>query len=169
MIEHFPSQRDIDEARLVVQPNLSLTLRQLATVFAVLAVVTIAVAGIAWLQGNFFALPFAALYLSMLAVCLALVRRQGRRAEVVAIVAGRLSVRRLPELVEVFADDPQWVRVVEAEGHVWLSGRQRRVEVGGFLGEDERRQLAGVLRRMLNMAPGPGTDGERDAQARVSF
>jgi uncharacterized membrane protein len=154
MIEHFPPQRDADEARLVLQPNLSLTLRQTLAMFAVLAVVTLAVAGIAWQQGNVFALPFATLYLSMFGGCLALVWRQGRRAEVIALVPGRVSVRRLPELNEVFAGDPHWVQVVEAEGHVWLSSRQRRVEVGGFLGEDERRRLAGQLRTMLGASSG---------------
>jgi uncharacterized membrane protein len=160
MIELFPFQRDADEARLVLQPNLSLTLRQLVAVFAVLAATTVAVAGIAWLQGNPFALPFAALYLSMLAGCLVRVRRQGRRAEVIALFPGRLSVRRLPELDEVFAEHPCRVRVVEASGHVWLASHGRRVEVGDFLGEDERRRLVPMLQALLQAAPASGDRGD---------
>jgi uncharacterized membrane protein len=160
MIEHFAPQREADEARLVIQPNLSLTLRQLLAVFALLAIVTTAIAGVAGLQGNFFALPFAALYLSMLGGCFALVWRRGRRAEVIAMVPGRVSVRHLPELFEVFADDPYWVRVVEAEGHVWLANRRRQVEVGELVGESERQQLAQLLRQMLQAAPPEGIDGD---------
>lgn len=152
MIEQFAPERAEDEARLVLRPNLSLTLRQLLAFFAALAAITVAVAGIAWLQGNAFALPFAVLYLSMLAASLVLVWRGGRRAEVIAVLPGRCSVRRLPELVEVFSGDPQRVRVVERNGHVWLTSGPRQVVVGDFLGAGERGQLAQDLRRLLGEA-----------------
>jgi uncharacterized membrane protein len=158
MIEHFAPERAEDEARLLVRPNLSLSLRQLVALFAALTVVSMAVAGIAWLQGNAFALPFATLYLSMLAICLVLVWRRGRHAEVIAVLPGRISVRRLPELVEVFSDHPCRARVVEDDGHVWLRSRRQRVAVGECLGAMERRLLAQQVRRLLGEAAGGAND-----------
>jgi uncharacterized membrane protein len=152
MIEHFAPERDADEARLVIRPNLSLSLRQLVAVYAVLAVTTLLVAGLSWLQGNAFALLFAVFYLSLLAVCLALVWRRGRHAEVIAMAAGKVVVRQLPEWVETFADHLAWVRVVERGGHVWLASGPRRIEIGGCLGAEERQQMARLVRDMLGAA-----------------
>jgi uncharacterized membrane protein len=160
MIEHFAPERTADEARLVIRPNLSLSLRQLIAVFAVLALTTFSVAGLSWLQGNAFAPLFAVLYLSLLASCLVLVRRRGRRAEVIAVQSDRVSVRQLPEWTETFADHPGWVRVVEDEGQVWLASGRRRIEVGSCLGAGERRQMARMLRDMLGGSP-PHMDGDR--------
>ena len=133
----------------MVRPNLSLSLRQLLAFFALLAATTFLVAGLSWLQGNAFALLFAVLYLSLLGVCLGLVWRRGRRAEVIAVAAGKVTVRQLPEWTELFSDHPNWVRVVECEGQVWLASSGRRIEVGRCLGADERRQMARMLRDML--------------------
>jgi len=156
MIEHYAPQGEANEARLLLRPNLSLSLGQLSAFFATLAATTVAVAGLAWWQGNAFAPVFAALYLSMLAICLGVVWRRGRRAEVIALAADRLTVRRLPELVEVFADHAYWVRVVETGDQVTLVGHGLRVVVGSFLGEQEKRQLAQALRQLLCGAAQPG-------------
>ncbi len=150
MIEHYAPAGEANEARLLIRPNLSLTLRQLSAVFAGLATVTAAIAGLAWSQGNVFAPWFALLHLSLLASGFVLVWRRGRRAEVIAVSPDRVSVHRFPEFVEVFSDHPYWVRLVESEGQVVLTGRRARVGVGSFLGEAERRQLAQDLRRLLD-------------------
>jgi uncharacterized membrane protein len=84
-------------------------------------------------------------------------RRGGRRAvEVLALTGDRLVVRRTDARGrrEEFALDPYWARVSLEErpgtvSRLLLTERRRRVEVGGLLGDAERRELAAMLAEAL--------------------
>ena len=84
-------------------------------------------------------------------------RRGGRRAmEVLAITGDRLVVRRTDTRGrrEELALDAYWARVSLEErpgtaSRLLLTERRRGVEVGGLLGDAERRELAAMLSEAL--------------------
>jgi len=137
-------------AQLVLRPNRALSARQLRSVFFALAAVAAGTSLASWTQGNAFAPLFALLHLGVLAACLALAWRGGERSEVIALGDDRVEVWRGPVGETTVAGHPQWVRVtVSGDGRLWLGSHGKRVEVGGFLGEAERGQLAVQLNQML--------------------
>ncbi len=149
MIEQFAPQGERGEASLVIRPNRALSRRQIFAAFALVAGASAMVAMFSWAQGNVFAPVFALFELSFLAVCLRLVWNAGKRFEVVAVGPGEISVRRLPEMRDMFRANPQWVRMHQRGGQLLLVSRGLEVEVGACLGEAERQSLAERLRTMM--------------------
>lgn len=159
MIELLPSAPDAPETRLLLKPNRPMAPARLLAIYAALACCSFAVALCSWQQGNVFAPLFALVENVVLGICLALVWRRAGRCEVIAVAPDSVAVRGLPELAERFRGHPQFVRVTlapDAEGRgdmrVWLGSHGRRVEVGAFLNEAERRSLAGQLTQVLDAA-----------------
>ena len=84
-------------------------------------------------------------------------RRSGRRAvEVLALIEDRFVVRRTDRRGrrEELSLDPYWARVSLEErpgtvSRLTVSERRRGIEVGGLLGEAERRELAVMLQDAL--------------------
>ncbi len=70
----------------------------------------------------------------------------------ISIDPERVSVSRVPELIEALSEPPQWVRLEAQDGQLYLACRGRRVGVGRFLGEAEREQLANDLEHGLRSA-----------------
>ncbi len=138
--------------RWVLKPNRSLDLRQAKRFFGLVICTAVLVTGFSWLQGNVFAPAFAAFELSVLAVVFWIVWRRAERAEVISIDPERVSVSRVPELIEALSEPPQWVRLEAQDGQLYLACRGRRVGVGRFLGEAEREQLANDLEHGLRSA-----------------
>lgn len=152
MIETVHVEGDGAIQRWVLKPNRSLDHRQAKRFFALVIATAVAVTGYSWAQGNVFAPAFAVLELSVLATVFWIVWRRAERAEVISINADRVSVSRVPELIEALSEPPQWVRLEALEGQLYLSCRGRRVGVGRFLGEAERERLAKDLEHGLRSA-----------------
>lgn len=152
MIETVHGEGEGAMQRWVLKPNRSLDLRQAKRFFGLMVCTAVLVAGYSWLQGNVFAPAFAALELSVLATVFWIVWRRAERAEVISINAERVSVSRVPELIEALSEPPQWVRLEAQDGQLYLACRGRRVGVGRFLGEAEREQLANDLEHGLRSA-----------------
>lgn len=159
MIENFAPASPAGEARIVIRPNRSLTVRQLIGVSLGFAALLALVSAMSWLQGNAFAPLFALVESVMFAGCLALVWRRGAKAEVIAVDASHVRVRRLPELADLFEAHPAWVRVGISSGRVVLHAGARRVEVGQWLGLAERQSLA---QRLADLLRGVQTAAPRD-------
>lgn len=149
MIENFAAAGPSGEARIIIRPNRSLSLRQVKGVAAGYAVVVTAISVLSWLQGNAFAPLFALLNAGVFAGCLALVWRRCSRAEVIVVGNEHVRVRQLPELVDTFDAHPAWVRVEAAAGRVMICSGGRRTEIGSWLGEAERMALARELAEIL--------------------
>jgi uncharacterized membrane protein len=82
-----------------------------------------------------------------------LIARSGQSVEVVEFAGGQVLVSRLPGVGRVFAEALGWVSIQRgAEGRIRLSARGRVVEVGAFLGEDERAILGSELQEALAAA-----------------
>lgn len=161
MIENFAAAGPSGEARIVIRPNRSLSLRQLVGVVAVYAVVVSVISVFSWLQGNTFAPLFAVFNVGFFAACLALVWRRCSRAELIAVGSDHVRVRRLPELDDMFDAHPAWVRVEQSEGKVVICSAGDRVEVGSWLVDAERAQLARALSNALGAARDGGPVGQK--------
>jgi uncharacterized membrane protein len=120
--------------------------------FAAVVGMSVLVSGYSWFQGNVFAPLFALAEVSLLALAFGVVWRRAERAEVISINPERVRVNRVPELVEALSEAPQWVRLEAEDGRLFLVSRGRRVDVGRFLGEIEREQLAKDLEHGLRRA-----------------
>lgn len=167
MIESEDQRGPEGARRMVLRPNRSLGSAELLLVFAVIAAASSLVAGFSFWQGNVFAPLFAILELSVLALCLRLVWLRAGRCEEVIIgpdaVRLRLSDRR--GAVE-FRFHPSWVRLQEQaptrRGHprkLYLGSHGKRVELGTFLSDEERGELARRLAGLLAQARVEATPG----------
>jgi len=136
----------------LLRPNRSLSARGLGVAFAVLATTGIAVAGASAGQGNWFAPVFAVPELLIVGVCLRLAWRRLDRQERIVLAGEGVVVEREPAPARF---DPYWVRVERragdwpGEARLVLTSHGRAVEIGAFLGEDERGALERDLRRAL--------------------
>lgn len=161
MIEQYaPAPRRGLETRLVLRPDRALTARQLFLLFAVLAFAMGMVAAIAYTQGNAFAPAFALLDSGLVGLALYWVWRSGQRFEVIAVDGSRVVVARSRESEPAFTGHPYWVRVAVDQDRgrlrVRLACSGRRIEVGSFLREPERLNLAERLKGLLAAAASGG-------------
>jgi uncharacterized membrane protein len=138
---------------LVLRPNRSLTRRGLAGFYLLMSGASLAVAASSAAQGNVFAPFFAVAELSFLALCLWLVWKAGEREERILLSAGRIEVVREPG-GQRFQFHPFWARIFEFPEEA--GGRRLRIgshgrfaELGSFLPDAEREQLASRLRALL--------------------
>jgi len=159
MIQTRPQQAATGpEDVLVLRPNRSLTGTQLAMVVGLLGASASITALFAWSQGNAFAPAFALFDVVLVAVAFRLVWRSGERVEEIAVGGQRIEVRRTPSSGPPFQAHPYWVRLRVAGGEgstrVVLASQGREVEVGSFLGDGERRELARRLQDLLARASG---------------
>ncbi|MCG6118242.1 MAG: DUF2244 domain-containing protein [Aquimonas sp.] len=120
--------------------------------FALVIVTSVAVSGYSWWIGNIFAPIFAVLEIGVLMLAFWVVSQHAARSEVIHIEPERVSVSRLPELVEVLSSPPQWVRLEQGDASLVLTSGGRRVAVGRFLGEAERERLHKDLEQGLRLA-----------------
>ena len=158
---------DTKLCRVMIRPNRSLSWRQSMVFLGAIAVPLVLVSVVLALQGYWLILPFAGLELVGLFICLYLVAHAARRCEVISIGESVVSVEKGrersrseegqggPELRAEFAR--AWVRVeLTGSGHqrhprrLWIGASGRRVEIGEFLADREKSELAAELRRLLS-------------------
>jgi uncharacterized membrane protein len=151
MIVELTGPQGAGEFRL--RPNRSLSVRGVFGFLAILGLTMLAVAAFSARQGNVYAPWFALADLGLVGGCFAWVQKRLRREERIALSAAAIDVhRRRGAQAEVLAArfHPYWVRLeTGADERVLLSSHGRRVEIGAFLGEDERVELARRLARAL--------------------
>ena len=152
--------------QLLLRPRRALTGGQFAGLFAVLGTAIAAVAAVNYGLGNAFAPLFGLADVLFVGLALRHVWRQGERGERIVVGDGALEVLREPGIDPVFRAHPLWVRLAlerrHGEARVWLRSKGRQVEVGAFLAEAERIDLAARLQDLLARAgwPGRNTDNQ---------
>ena len=158
---------DTKLCRVMIRPNRSLSWRQSMVFLGAIAVPLMLVSVVLAFKGYWLILPFAGLELAGLFVCLYLVAQAARRCEVVSIGESLVTVEKGrercrseegqggPELRAEFAR--AWVRVEFSDpGHqryprrLWIGASGRRVEIGEFLADREKSELAAELQRLLS-------------------
>jgi uncharacterized membrane protein len=152
------------ELQLLLRPRRALTASQFRGLFAVLVLAISLVAAASYSQGNVFAPLFALLDIAIVAWGLGWAWRAGERFEAIALDRQRLEVRCSGQSAPVFSAHPYWVRLsLAGQGgtvQVRLGSHGRSVEVGAFLVEAERRDLAQRLKELLAAASGRGWNQE---------
>lgn len=135
-----------------LRPNRSLSRRGLRRLIVILAVLALTTAGLGAWQGNVFAPLFALLESTGVACALSMAWRAGDRSERITIDESSLEVQLLPSR-RVAQLQSYWVRVVLKPGNgrqrLLLSSHGREIEIGVFLAESERVELAKRLRVLL--------------------
>lgn len=88
-------------------------------------------------------LPFSLLELALFACALRLNACEGEETQTIQLDGSRITISTPERALEL---DRYWSRVRMSEGaHVWIESKGRRIELGSFLCETERRALAGRL------------------------
>ena len=140
--------------RIVIRPNRSLTRRQLQLVFLVIAVICLSIASAFAVLGMWPVLPFAGAEVIAVGIGFYLSAAGGKETEVVSVNSDEVAVEKgHSQLTERWVLQRAWAQIRLLPPRIrWYPTRLvirshgREVELGGFLNEDERRQLAGELR-----------------------
>lgn len=148
---------DTQQCRFVLRPNCSLSWRATLGIYAWIAAVSLGVAGLCALNGAWPVLPFAVLELIALGVALYISCLRANRCEVISVGSRTVAVEKGHYRPEQRWDFPRgWVRVALQRSplrlhpsRLALSAHGWEVELGSFLNEGERLNLAGELRRAL--------------------
>jgi uncharacterized membrane protein len=142
-----------------LQRNCSMTPRQVARAYAVLCTFSLAVALAFFLHGVWIVLAFSVLELACVGLALLLYARHALDRERIALSSDCLLVECVQAEVRSQARlDPLWTRVLTSADAVpggprraliTLESRGVRVEVGRFVNDAQRRQVARELRLAL--------------------
>lgn len=145
----------------ILHPNRSLTWRQNVWVFGFFCLVTLAIALPLAAMGFWLVLPFAGLELLAVGTGLYLVTCRCHEREVICIAADSIRIERgrlRPQQRWVLSRTWARVELQDCPRH-WYPSRllirahNRTVEIGRFLAEEERHQLARELNARLSGAP----------------
>lgn len=146
--------------RYVLRPNYSLSWKAAKLCFATIAGVTLTVALAFTLAGLWPILPFAGLELAVLGYCFYRCATNAQSCEVITVGPQVVKIEKGRHRPEDRWHLPRAWAAVAVERHVirgypsrlFLRSHGRLVELGRFLNEDERRDLASDLRRTLGRA-----------------
>jgi uncharacterized membrane protein len=138
----------------VLKRNCSLSPRQLAAAYALLCAGALGIALVFVLQGIWFVFAFAVLELAGVALALLHYARHALDHEHIALTDHCLLVERVNAgQREAIRLDPSWTRIRLPDNRrralIQIESRGVRVEVGSFVSEAIRQQVALELRREL--------------------
>jgi uncharacterized membrane protein len=146
-------QRDLEKREWMLRRNCSLTPAQTAAAYAVLCLLSFSVAAVFLLQGYWLVLVFTVTELALVAVALLHYARHAADYEHIVLTKGCLLVERVSAGKVVQTQfDPHWTRVAVPERGarlIALESKGKKVEVGCFVLDAQRRQLARELRGAL--------------------
>ena len=151
--------------RLIIRPNRSLSWRQSLIFLGAISVPLLLISAVLAAQGYWLVLPFAGLEMAALFACMYMVSHACRRCEVVSVSDAEVTVekgrdrgrdadRGGPEQRISFSRG--WVKV-ELSGEtdhwyprrLWIGASGQRVEIGEFLVDEEKTELAAQLQELL--------------------
>jgi uncharacterized membrane protein len=137
----------------VLKRNCSLSPRQLAMAFAMLCMVSLSVAAFFTLRGAWYVLCFSVIEISAVGLAFFRFARHATDREHIALIDECLVVELTQmEQTRQFKLDKRRIRVetpLSRDGLIRLESNGTRVEVGRFLTEWRRRELAQELRCAL--------------------
>ncbi len=161
MIVFKPAGDDGRSMTMWLRPNRVLSHGSLRRLAWGLAAVTLATALIGARQGNVFAPAFALVEAAAVAWALGIAWRAGNRSERITLDPRSLEVEALPGHRRTRFPSG-WVRVVLAPGsgrrRLLLASHGRELEIGAFLGDEERMELWRKLERLLAQTTAPRRD-----------
>lgn len=142
---------------LWLRPNRALDKRGLRRLIIGLAAITLATASLGAWQGNVFAPVFALIETFAVGFALGAAWRAGDRGERIAIGPDTLEVRTVPGHRTV-RFQTYWLKVGLAQGHrrkrLLITSHGNELEIGAFLGEEERVEASTKLMVLLSEVSG---------------
>jgi uncharacterized membrane protein len=153
---------------LYLRPNRALSREQWLRWFLAIVLTCLLVASWSARFGNLFAPLFALLDVGVLALAFVAVWRAGERSEWIELAPDCITVRRESRGIssETGRFHPAWVRLIQARhsggdgAQLLLRSHGRAVEIGAFLADEERNELAAALRQALEeLKVGEGLHG----------
>ena len=137
----------------LLKRNCSLSPRQLAFAYAILFLLSLAVAGIFVLLGAWIVLAFAILEMAGAALAFLHYARHATDHEYIALVDGCLLIERVQAgRIRQFRVDPHSTRIAapkRSQDLIDLEARGVKIQVGRFVTAAKRRQFAQELREEL--------------------
>jgi uncharacterized membrane protein len=159
MTEQTPALTPGEAVSLVILPHRSLSRAGLWLFLTAQGVAAVGFALLAAWGGNVFAPGFALLELGVVAACLIRVWQASAAGEIVVLSATRLEIFPLGTTGQAVQFHPYWARLSlqpgrwrSAPNRLLLRSHGREVEIGAFLNEEERRDLAQRLSGLLAQA-----------------
>ncbi|QNK03800.1 DUF2244 domain-containing protein [Dyella telluris] len=135
-----------------LKPNRALSRRDLRRLIMGLAALALTTAVLGAWQGNVFAPLFALVESSAVAFALGVAWRAGDRSERITLDESSLEVQSLPGRRSA-RFQTYWVRIELQSGRgrarLLLTSHGRELEIGAFLGEEERAELSRKLMVLL--------------------
>ena len=148
-----------DERRIVLRPNASLTRRQALMVFVGISAVYLTIATYFTLLGGWMVLPFSGAELLLFGGCLYYSLQKCSACEIVVITeqSVRIEKGRRNNLERRYEFHRSWAKIVlkapVIKGYpsrLVIRSHGKEVEIGRFLVESERKELAVELNRRLS-------------------
>jgi len=147
--------------RIVIRPNRSLTRRQLQLAFLGIAAVCLGIASAFAAIGLWPILPFAGAEVMVVGIGFFLSARAGEETEIVSVGGDKVAVEKSRRRArEHFELQRAWAQIcLLRSGIRWYPSRLvirshgKAVELGGFLNEEERQQLADELHGVIRERP----------------
>ena len=141
----------------VIRPNRSLSVRQAVLVYAVITLCCLGIAVFYAMRGYWPVLPFAGLEVLVLGVAFYLTLRRSGIREVVSVDSDVVKVEKGREEPQESWECPRvWAQVRLQRSHIaWYPSRLailfqgKQVEIGRFLNEMERQELAYELQQAI--------------------
>jgi uncharacterized membrane protein len=169
MIEQTPAFTPGDAVSIVILPHRSLSRAGLWLFMAAQSVATAGFALLAAWGGNVFAPAFALVELVLVGYCLSRVWRSSAAGQIVVISPTRLEIASMDGSGSTARFHPYWARVClqpgawrSAPSRLLVRSHGREAEIGVFLNDEERSELAQRLGKLLaQMADGGAAEGER--------
>jgi len=162
MIEQVVPATEGEAVRVVIRPNRSLPAIARRRVSVALGVAAVATALLSATRGNVFAPAFAVVEALLVGLALEIAWRGGDRGESITLHSDTLEVRRLDVPNQVARFQAYWVRVELKPGahpgwpqRLVLTSHGRELEIGHFLADDERSELAKRITALLAQANAP--------------
>ena len=133
--------------------NCSLSPRQVMRAYGGLCAAVLAIGAVFAMHGIWYVFAFAAIETGVVVLALLHYARHATDQEHISLTEGCLLVERIEagQLRQIRLD-PNWTRIVvpcRRRSLILLEARGVRVEIGGFVSEEARRQVAQELRREL--------------------
>jgi uncharacterized membrane protein len=169
MIEQTPAYAPGDAVSMVILPHRSLSRAGFRLFMAAQSVATAGFALLAAWGGNVFAPVFALVELALVGYCLSRVWRSSAAGQIVVIGPTRLEIASMDGGEAPARFHPYWARVALVPGawrnaptRLLVRSHGREAEIGAFLNDEERSDLARRLTKLLAQMG----DGSSDAAAR---
>lgn len=147
------------QVALVITPYAPLSWQGSVLILLVLSTLIMSGAILSGLLGNWYAVLPSGILCIVIALAFRSGYRRTQRREVVKLVEDAVSIERGHTLPESRCSLPRdraevllQVSAPDAHEHLYLCSNEQKVEIGEFLEDDERHQLADSLRQLLRSA-----------------